>query len=111
MRHLVLLPAAVVLLGLSGCVSQMSAERIQDVQERAHVVNLALDRAFENAARDPDPIRGSRQLGQLSRLAHQLNAIEQVVGRASKTWDIGRVDTASRDLERIEAALGLVAAE
>ena len=109
MRRIALLSLLIVPFALGGCLSQMSASRVEDVQHRAYVVNQALDDAFRNAARDPDPLRGSRQLGQLSRLAHQLNGIEQVVGRASKSWDIGRVNSASQDLEQIERALGLVA--
>ena len=111
MRRIALISLLLILPLLVGCVSQMSAARVQDVQDRTYVVNKALDVAFANAARDSDSYRGSRQLNQLQRLSHQLNAIEQVVGRASKSWDIGRVNTASRDLEQIERALGLVAAE
>ena len=96
---------------LAGCVGDTNEKYAAEVRARAHVVGDALDRAFDDATNDPDPIRANRRLDLLTRMSHQLEAVEISASRASKSWDFGALDRASATLTRMESELGLTKSE
>lgn len=99
----VLLSAAL----LCGCVGASTERYAAEVQARARVVGEELDQAFADASRDGDPLRASRRLERLSRLSNQLQSVQMIAPRASKSWDYGALDRASETLTGIEDELGI----
>ena len=107
MRPIRLAPLLLLVLSTASCIGDSNETYAAEVRARAQVVGEAIDRAFVDATNDTDPLRASKRIERLSRMSHQLEAVETSASRATKSWDFSALDRASATLDRMESELGL----